>query len=557
MPRVPHILRLKKQRLYATKNGVMARRKRGFHIKQAPLSLGQRTRRILIWAGAALGALLLLLLTGYIYLLTWLQGTGGRNYLEQHLRRLSSAAEVSIPENLSVDGNHITLPACTLRGAAHGLQELSIRKLHLELDRPALLRRKLHLHHFSVEEMQLAFAPGAGRPAADPAAAAEPPAAQASASLSSGGVFLRSFRAPSFESHYTDTSITLGSRQFSLNGYRLTAVPRPDLGANAWAIALENGRIRTPFTWLKESGVKSATILYRGNDVQLSNCKIELAPGHLSAKGIYQPGSGLWKAQVDIHQANIARLLNDDWRKRLHGELQGKLSMSGDTARGDWEASGELRLEHGMLEGLPFLSDLQLNGTKPYRALELEHAHCQLSYPYSEPEHGIHGAWLWDHIDVRSKGGELLLRGRVITGVDGQLSGALSVGVPAKFVAELGLSKSPLVQKLFNAPVELPGYLWLRINLSGTISEPHEDLSVRLATVLPEVLPALAEQAMGSLGSVISTLLPGKKSAPPAEGATPAPATPDPATPAEPRQPAPGAADKVRSIINSGLNSLF
>lgn len=532
----------------------MARRKRGnFLNKQAPLSIGQRTRRILIWTGAVLGGLLLLCIAGYMYLISWVQGESCRTYLAAQLQQLTAAEQVSIPENLTVDGKHMTLPACTLRGAK-GIQELSIRKLHLEVDRLALLRRMLHLNHFSVEELQIALQlAGAG--------STEAPSPQASATVSSGGVFLRDFRARSFESHYTDTSITAGGRKFSLNGYQLVALPRPELGKNAWAIGIENGRIRTPFTWLRESGVKNATLLYSGNDVQLSDCKIELAPGHLSARGVYQPGSGLWKAHVDVKQANVARLLNDDWSKRLLGELWGQLDLSGEATKATWEATGELHLKKGVLEGLPFLSDLQLNGTTPYRTLHLEKASCQLSYPYSEPEHGLQNAWLWDKIDVRAKGGELLLRGRVITGVDGKLAGALSVGVPAKLISDLGLNKTPIVSKLFNAPVELPGYVWLRINLSGTVAAPQEDLSVRLATILPEALPVLAEKAMGSLGSVIGTLLPGTATSKSrhkqhnektAEGDTDSQPDEEPQ-----KQPRPSHADKVRGIINTGLDMLF
>lgn len=539
----------------------MARRKRGsFHIRQAPLSLGQRTRRILIWAGAALGVLLLLLLAGYVYLLSWLQGAGAREYLAGKLQKATSAASVSIPENIDVDGNHITLPACTVSGGAHGLQELSIRKLHLEVNRLALLRRILQLNHFSVEEMQLLFqlpgkrsAPAAATAPAAPAAAAEAapaPTAQASASVSSGSLFVRDMRVRSFESHYTDTTLTAGDKQFSLKGYQLTALPRPELGEGAWAIAIENGRIRTPFHWLQESGVKSATLLYRSKEVQLSDCRIELAPGQLTAKALYQPGSKLWKARVDVQQANVARLLNEDWSKRLLGELHGYIDMSGDAGRAEWEADGELYLKHGVLEGLPFLSDLRLRDTTPYRSIRLEKASCRLTYPYSEPEHGLSNAWLWDRIDVRSEDGNLLLRGRIITGAQGQLSGALSVGVPAKLLAELGLSKTPLVQKLFNAPVEVPGYVWVRINLSGTVKEPHEDLSVRLATVLPEALPALADQAVGSLGSVINTLLPGRQ-----ERSKQTPPKKDPA-PAKDKKPA-RPAEKVRDLINTGLDILF
>lgn len=537
------------------KSRVMARRKRGtFLNKQAPLTLKQRTKRILIWVGAALGVLLLAGIAGYMYLLSWLQGEGFRTYLAGQIQSKTGAAEVSIPENLSVEGRHMTLPACTLR-EARIIKEFSIHKLHLEVDRLALLRRMLHLNHFSVEEMQLTVQLPDGKAkggVVSPTPAKEPQAATAAVSIASGEGVMKDFRARSFESHYTDTTINYKDKTFSLNGYQLVALPRPEFGKNAWAIGLENGRIRTPFSWLKESGVKSATLLYRGEGVELSDCKIELAPGNLSAKGVYLQGAGLWKARVDINQANVSRLLNEDWKKRLIGELFGYLDMSGEASKGTWEARGKLRLEKGVLEGLPFLSDLRLHGTMPYRSLQLEKATCQLTYPYSEPEHGLHNAWLWDKIDVRAKDGSLLLRGRVITGADGTLAGMLSVGVPSKLIAELGLSKTPIVNKLFNAPVEAPGYVWLRINLSGTVSEPHEDISVRLATVLPEALPALADKAMDSLHTVIGAFIPKQQQEAEEDVTEEQQEEEAPAKPARQK-----AGDKVRGLINSGLDMIF
>ena len=541
----------------------MARRKRGtLFNKQAPLSIGQRTKRILIWAGIMLGVVLLLLIAGYTYLLSWLQGDGFREYMITQIKNRTSAAEVHIPENVTVDGNHLTLPSCTVKDAKR-IKEFNIHRLHLEVDRMALLRRILHLNHFSVEEMQFAFQlptkdnKDSSRTSNTTKANTAPTTAQASVSASSSGVFIKDLRARSFESHYTDTSIVHGDNKFSLDGYHLIALPRPQISPNAWAIGIENGRIRTPFSWLKESGVKSATLLYRGDDIQLSEARIELAPGHLGAKGVYMMNSGLWKASIEVNQANVARLLNEDWRKRLMGELWGQLEMSGEASKSVWEARGELRLEKGVLEGLPFLSDLKLNDTLPYRSVQLEKASCQISYPYSEPEHGLLNAWLWDQIDVRAQGGILLLKGRVITGANGSLAGTLSIGIPAKVMADLGLSKTPIVTKLFNAPVELPGYVWLRVNLSGTVAEPQEDLSVRMAAILPETLPVLADKATKSLKSVIGSFIPGKQDANDTQATdeeSPAPEA-DQADEPPVEQPRPG--NKVRDIINSGLDMFF
>ena len=527
----------------------MARRKRAtFLTKQAPLSLRQRTRRILIWAGAVLAVLLLACTGAYFYFISWLQGDGFRQYLATLLRQVTKAQVVAVPENLAVDGQHMTLPACTLEQAPL-FRNLELHKLHMEVDRSALLKRTLKLQHLSVESLQLTLS--SSTTAAAPALPSPTPKAPQKG-------FFKSIQAPSFESHYTDTKLLIGAKgkqqQFSLSGYHLVAEPRTEAGRTSWAIGIENGRILTPFSWLRECGLKSATLLYRGDEVQLNDCLVLLTPGDLQAKGVYHTGTGRWQAAVEVQQADVARILNSDWRKRLTGRLWGHVDMSGERT-GDWQARGELRLEKGLLEGLPILSDIKLNATTPYRSISLEQASCTLSYPYAEPELGIRNAWLWDKIDIRAAKGALLVRGRVITGTDGSLSGSLSIGLPKKTLAELGLGDSPLIKQLFNAPAVAPGYVWVHVNLSGTLDDPHEDISVRLATILPQAMPDMADKAVNALHSVLNRFLP--------SGAAPSPQQTDDAPAAAPQGKAQDAApapkpnsgrNKIRDIIKTGMD---
>lgn len=533
-------------------------------------------RRLLIWLGILLALLLVLCIGAYLFLMSWLRGDGFRSYLTTAMQQTSGAAEVSIPQNMVVDGSHMTLPECALKQAPL-FHELRLRKLHLDVNRPALLQRWLRFRHLSAEELQLTLSTAAAeqpaaRPAAPPAPATAEPAQAAAATGSSapaaappvaspaalhtaisrpGSSFLKGVQLTSFESHYTTTTLLTGhqaNRSFSLSGYHLTITPKRDTAQGTWLLNLENGRILTPFNWLRECGLKSAKILYSPESIRLSEARVLLTPGDLRFTGEYTPLTGRWKADADISQASVARLLNEDWRKRLTGRLNGQLHCTGQHP-GAWQAKGQLRLDSGRLEGLPILSEIKLGGTRPYRTLTLEKASCTISYPYAEPQHGIADAWLWDNIDIRATDGNLLIRGRIITGMDGSLAGALDIGLPVRVLAELGLSQSPAVAQLFNAPVKVPGYVWLRVNLSGTVSAPQEDLSVRLATILPQALPGLAEQTVNSLGSVLSSFLPEKEQ--------PAPAKPDSSAP----QPKPAAAPQplqpIQNAIQSGLDMIF
>lgn len=557
----------------------MARRKRAsFLSKQAPPSIRQRVRRVLIWVGALLGASVLCCIAAVFYLMSWVQGEGFRRYMTDKIRGVSHAQKVDIPENLQIKGAHLTLPLCTLQQAGF-IRELSIGKLHMEVDRPALLSRVLRLRQFSAETMQMTLAaprrgkapkkatpaatgavpaPTAAKAAPKPATAQHtatqphtPPLALNIDTLPKG--FFREIIARSFECHYTDTILQLDDRQFSLEGYHFIAAPRPDLGKGAWIISIENGRIGTPFSRLRECGVKSATLFFRDDSLQLSDARVLLTPGYLQAKGDYRLSTGLWQARLDIHRANVARILSRDWIQRLTGSLSGHLDLGGSAATGEWKARGDLHMENGRLEGLPILSDIKLHGTYPYRHIELEKAACRITFPYADPELGIRDAWLWDNIDIRTKDSTLLVRGRVITGQDGSLSGSLSIGFPAKTLADLGLSQTPLMQQLFNAPVQVPGYVWMQVNLSGTLAAPQEDLSVRLATILPELIPLLTGQAMNSLNSLLHSFIP--QSAQPTEQQD-TPGDPAPDSPQSPATTLPGESE-VKGIIKSGLNLLF
>lgn len=526
----------------------MARKKRGdFLTKQASAHGTRSARRVLIGFASAIGGVLIVLVLAYVSLLSWLQGDGFREKVGSYMQKAAQAKEVSIPENLLVDGSMLTLPRFTLRKAKY-FDELSIGKLHVGLNRGALFRRILRMDQFSAEELRLVLRPNEEQV---PAKGASAPTRQGRGKKNSpapAASFFKEIQARSFEAHYADTTFILSNREYGLNGYRLVATPYPEGGKDAWTIAIENGRVVSPFSWLRESGVKSASIRLTGDDIRLTSCQVLLSPGDIRAKADYKVNTGLWTARMDVQRASVERLLTDDWRKKLTGALVGYIDFSGQVNEG-WKAHGELRLEDGVVEGLPVLSELNMDGTTPYRTLKIEKASCKVNFPYSDAQHNIHQAWLWDHIDVRSQGGTFIVRGRVITGQDGSLSGTLRVGVPQKLLVQLGLADTPLATQLFNAPVESPGYVWLHVNLSGTLEDPHEDLSVRLATVLPQCVTSISDTAARSLRGVLSNfvpanLMPNAQQEQPDKAGTQKESSPSTSKPV----------DKAKEVIQKGLN---
>ena len=550
----------------------MARRKRASYLttKQASTPAMRRKRLLIILLISIPCLFLLLIGVGYLILVSWLQSDGFREKLTQVIQGASHAQRVSIPQNMDVDGGNLTLPELSLYGARE-VEEFSLRQLHLEVDRSVLFRRILRFNQFSTEEMRLTLRlgqndakagttsrPATGSPTTAATSRSASPAAGTGSDkipvpVSNKGGFLKAVQARSFESLYSDTSLSFGERTLALKGYRLTAKPRPDVGKDSWNFLIENGRLIVPFACLRNIGVKNASILLSRDAIKLSSCKILLTPGDIRLRGTYSLKTGNWSARMDVQHANVARILNEEWKKKLTGSLEGYLNFNGD-GNTDLTAQGEVSLLNGVLQGLPVLSTLKIDDTLPYLSVPINKASCKLHYPYSDPQHNITRAWLFDEIDIRATDGLLLCRGRVVIGQEGSLSGTLDLGLPSKVVASLGLRPSDPFTQLFNTLPDLPGWIWLRINLSGTIDDPHEDLSVRLATLFSQSVSSMSETAAQTLHSVLNSFVPQNLLPAPAGGTKPpAPEDEDDGVNTDIKQ---KPWDTVKGVIDSGLKML-
>ncbi len=542
----------------------MARKRRGDFLTQQPGTGGSGVaRRIFIGVGIALGVLLILVVCAYLYLMSWLQGDSCRSLIESSIQQTTQAQRVTVPEPLQVDGTNFALPQIAIHRTGY-FDELKINKLHVGLDRSALWKRILRTRQFSAEELKLEFYVKPASP--DKVSSLSPKAAKTGKNSvtertgargktsrtagdngdghdDQGRGFFKDVQLRSFEALYAESTVHFGERFAALRGYRLIAEPSPRNGKNAWTLHIEDGQLVTPYEWLKGSGVKSARVEITGDRVRLSSCHILVPPGNVRANGEYVGRTGEWKIRTLIDQVELTRFLSPDWKKRVSGRLRGDVEFS--TPKGKaWQVRGELDVEDGVLEALPMLSEIKLGQTYPYRSLQLEKATCQLVYPYNAPDHSIRDAWLWDNIDIRSRGGTLLVRGHIITGQDRSLSGTLKIGIPIQFFDSLGLTDTPLAQQLFRTQQEERGYLWLHVNLSGTIDDPHEDLTARIEALLPACISELPGKATKVLNKVLDNFLPQVESDASENNG-------EKGKEEEDRTPSPG--DKVRDVIKSGI----
>ncbi len=487
-----------------------------------------------MWGFFALISLLLLAFIGYAQLLSYLQGESFREALENVLARSTQASTAEITGTLSIDANRVSLQGIDLQRDDR-LQQLRAGNVHAELVRSALWDHELHLTRLMAEEGALLLdLDREGR---------ELFPARRKASGFLARLAPTRARLERLDCKDFNTTLRFGGQDYTLTDSSLSASPTPRRGNKAWEFRLSNGRVHTPLPLIGDSSLKNATLTLGDKVATLSDARLMLSPGELIVNAVREHADGDWSADIRANSVDVSRLIGPDWKKRLTGVLYGRLQADGH-AGGMAQAEGRLSLQQGVLEALPFLSNLPAGNSYPYRSLRVEKATARLSYPYTDAARNIQQAWLLDQIDLRSEGGWLRLQGHALVDADGTLSGTLLIGLPENIAASLAPADSPLLSSIFNARGEA-GYLWLRLNLSGSLSAPQEDLSVRLRTLISSALP----EAVGSLREL---LLPTKAETPaPTEDA----AAPSP-TPA-PAQLLQGAGKAAGELIGSGLRSLF
>ncbi len=513
------------------KKSFMAARRRGGSTGSPLL------RKALTGGIIAFAALLLLGFIGYAQLLSYLQGDEFRSVLQKELMDKAHANDSTMKGTLSIDANRVSLQALTLHWRSGMLQKLAGKSIHAEIKRSALLDKKLHLTRLMVEEGSLSLdldRKGEKRP--------EPTRGKAGflSRLAPTSAELERFDCKDF-----NATLRHGGKEYSLADSALSATPLSGRERGGWEIRLSNGRLHTPLPVLGDSSLKAATLTWGSRAATLSDARLMLSPGELIIDAVREQADGNWSADVRANSVDIARLIGEDWKKRLSGMLYGRLHADGN-AEGLQQAEGRLSLQQGVLEALPFLEHLPVGNSYPYRHLRLEKATARLSYPHEDSARNIRNAWLLDQIDIRAEGGYLRVQGHAFVDADGSLGGSLLIGLPDSLTSSLIPAGTPLRQSIFNATGDA-GYQWLRLNLSGSLAAPQEDLSVRLKTLL--MGNALPEAA----NTLRELLLPRKTTTP--AGAAPANEADKPASPAGSLIKEAG--DAAEGIIGAGLRSLF
>ena len=254
----------------------------------------------------------------------------------------------------------------------------------------------------------------------------------------------------------------------------------------AWEIRGNGGRIEHG----KLPGVDlvSTRLLYRERSLFVQGAEFRQgATGTVSAEGEVRLGEQL-DLRAKLADIDIAPLLSDDWRVRLHGKLAGDVRVQSDLAAGKAPViSGSLQLISGQIEALPVLNEIaDFTMLQRYRRLSLNRASANF-----RQENGTLRATDF----VIESDGLMRVEGS-FTITKGIIDGAFQVGVAASSLALVPGAQ----ERVFTE--SRGGYVWTPMHLQGPLGGPGEDLSPRL---IAAAKGAVIEKVEGTVQGALDT----------------------------------------------------
>lgn len=234
-----------------------------------------------------------------------------------------------------------------------------------------------------------------------------------------------------------------------------------------WLVRLEKGTVR--WNQLPSAQLETAVLRIREDSVFLQSAQLRIkGQGEVQISGEISHGDSqftiLW------NRIPIREILSGEWKQRLDGLFSGTAKIT--TANGVTRSSGTLELTDGLLEGLPVQAKVAaFTGQPQFRRMPIQTATCNFE--------AAEGNWTFSNIAAESRG---LTRceGKISISREKHLEGDLKLGVTRQSLQWLPGSR----EKVFT--VERNGYLWTDVRLTGTTSNPHEDLSARLTRAMGE-----------------------------------------------------------------------
>ncbi len=433
----------------------------------------------------ALGTIAVLLAAAVFSFSVWLDG-----YLKSDsFRRWISAA---ISSHLKADaslngiswrGSSAFVESFSATGSADApFQSLSAADIRADINAGAIWDRTWHVEGVKVARASINFSKLPDQPTPPPQPPEAPPSSSGFlSSLIPNRVVLGPVRIDQFGFDWKSDDASASARNIALE-----IKPSDDQG-----FVLAKGAGGT----LSSSALKNLPLDITDFDASWQEGEIRLDSFHATtaddasitgeASVRLNQNAPVLDARGSLADLQLAKIIPDDWLKRVKGTASASVQISGNPKDPDrllWR--GNAAIKDGLLEGLPILQIIaRKTRNEGFVRLVLKDTRTRFTRTSS-------GDWILEGL-LMDAPGLLRLKGNASISASSQLSGNLLLGIVPGTLRYLAGAEQQVFLPLDRANLpasdrallgpEDSALLWTRLVLGGSLSNPTEDLSDRLA----------------------------------------------------------------------------
>ena len=243
------------------------------------------------------------------------------------------------------------------------------------------------------------------------------------------------------------------------------------------------GKIELPFAWAPPMKLDQMRLSYQSGVVFLTDSTFRLYEnGHLTLGGECDWANSKYSLEGTLRDVLCKEVLPADWRQRLTGNLESTFTIQ--SSAGAPVIKGHLEIKQGVLTALPVLDKLAAySQSLRFRTLMLHDA--QADYVWENDRITLTNVKIGSEGLARMEGKIVFTKNTVAN--DYLLDGDFRVGLAPGTLAQIpGAEEDVFV-------VGERGLMWAPMKLTGTTSDPKEDLSDRLMAAagarMFEILP--------------------------------------------------------------------
>ncbi|MCX8497336.1 MAG: hypothetical protein ORN51_14235 [Akkermansiaceae bacterium] len=264
---------------------------------------------------------------------------------------------------------------------------------------------------------------------------------------------------------------------------------------HAYRAQAMGGTIRLPFKMAPELSLDQVRLNYQDQQVFLTDLTMGVwGSGRIQSSGEWDMEAGKFSMQGDISGIKCENLLNENWAKRLSGDVRSNfmIDQQRGSRAGGGRASGHLVVQNGVLTALPILDAMAAYAdTRRFRVLTLSDAQTE---------------WQWQNGELNLT--KLVIASEGLVRLEGwiqirgnQLDGSFRLGLAPGTLATIPGAESEVF-----VPGER-GLLWTSLRITGTMDDPKEDLTDRLVAAagirMFEQLPKGGEKVIKFAQSIL------------------------------------------------------